>query len=480
MNFPWTLFIDLGILSAALLVGTLIRAKVPFFQKYLVPNALTAGFLALPLYNFVLPLIGHTADGLGDLVYHLLSLSFIAMTLRRAEPSGVRGDRRIFATSVGVISQYALQALLGLFVTLLFIKTMFPDLAHAFGMLLPLGFALGPGQAFAIGKGWEAFGFHGAGSVGLTFAAIGFLWACFGGVFLINYGIRKRWIGRSHAEAFRRKGVQTGVYAADANRPVGSHLTTETEAIDSMSFNLGMVLMVYLLTYLFLKLVTFLLSFAGPLGNDLAVNLWGISFVFAALMALLVKVVLGTLRLQHIVDNGTLTRISGSSVDLLVTGAVAGISLTVVSQYWLPILVLTLLAGTLTGITVPWICSRMFRDHRFHRTLVIFGASTGTMPTGLALLRVIDPEFETPVATDYVYSSGITFVLAIPFIMIINLPIYTYSTGNPMHFWIAVAVSFAYLVFVTVSFLMLSKRRAYQNVSSVWVADRDRGKRKSA
>jgi ESS family glutamate:Na+ symporter len=122
----------------------------------------------------------------------------------------------------------------------------------------------------------------------------------------------------------------------------------------------------------------------------------------------------------------------------------------------------------------------MFRDHRFHRTLVIFGASTGTMPTGLALLRVIDPEFETPVATDYVYSSGITFVLAIPFIMIINLPIYTYSTGNPMHFWIAVAVSFAYLVFVTVSFLMLSKRRAYQNVSSVWVADRDRGKRKSA
>ena len=42
MNFSWTLFIDLGLIAFALLIATVIRAKVPFFQKYLIPNAITA------------------------------------------------------------------------------------------------------------------------------------------------------------------------------------------------------------------------------------------------------------------------------------------------------------------------------------------------------------------------------------------------------------------------------------------------------
>jgi hypothetical protein len=33
MNFSWQIFIDLGLISAALLLATLIRAKVRFFQR---------------------------------------------------------------------------------------------------------------------------------------------------------------------------------------------------------------------------------------------------------------------------------------------------------------------------------------------------------------------------------------------------------------------------------------------------------------
>lgn len=467
MDFSWTFFIDIGAISLALLVATLIRSRVRFFQRYLIPNALTAGVFLLFFYNYAAPKLGLSSDSLGELVYHLLSISFIAMTLRKT-PARKRSDS-IFATSVGVLSQYALQALIGLLLTFLLMSTILPNLFPAFGWLLPLGFVLGPGQAFAIGQGWEVFGFEGAGTLGLTFAAIGFLFACFGGVFLINYGIRKGWVSPSEIGFLNRRGARTGVYPRTGELPVGARLTTESEAIDSMSFNLAMVFGTYIVTYLLLKLLTFLLSFAGDLGTELATNLWGIGFVFAAITAIIVRKLLSTINVDYVIDNGSLTRISGTAVDIMVSASIGAISLVIVSQYWIPILVLCVVGGVLTIVTVPWIASRLFRDHRFQRMLIIYGASTGTMPTGLALLRVIDPYFETPAASDYMYSTAYTFLLAIPFILAINLPAYSVTTGNPLYFWLAMGISVAYSVFVLIAYKVISKRRAMQNPSTLWL-----------
>ena len=175
------------------------------------------------------------------------------------------------------------------------------------------------------------------------------------------------------------------------------------------------------------------------------------------------------LHFDHVLDNGTLTRISGGSVDIMVAASIAAISVVVVAEFWVPIVAMCLVGGFLTLITVPWITSRLFTDHRFHRTLMIYGAATGTMPTGLALLRVLDPQFETPVAFDFMYSSGLTFALAIPFILIINLPAYWVKYGNPLYFWLAVLVAFAYLVFCAVTFLLISRRRGITDKRKIWL-----------
>ncbi|MGB4572260.1 MAG: hypothetical protein WBH97_05500 [Rectinemataceae bacterium] len=191
MEFSWKIVIDAGLISAALLLATVLRSKVRFFQKYLIPNALTAGFILLPLYNYFMPSIGYSTNKLGELVYHLLNISFISMSLRSSPPK-VKGHSGggVLGMSTGILMGYASQALLGLGLTLFFL----PKIHPAFGLHLPLGFALGPGQAYAIGKGWEGMGFEGGATVGLSFAAIGYLWACFGGVILINMGLRKGWL----------------------------------------------------------------------------------------------------------------------------------------------------------------------------------------------------------------------------------------------------------------------------------------------
>jgi len=468
MNFPWNLFLDLGVISMALLMATFLRARINFFQKYLIPNALTAGFLLLPFYNFVAPIVGMSGVGLGAIVYHLLSISFIAMSLRKPAYTKRPGDKSVFGTSISIISQYSLQSLAGLLLTFFFMSTVMKELYPAFGFFMPLGFALGPGQAYAIGEGWVDMGFKGAPDVGLTFAAVGYMWACFGGVVLINMGIKKGWLGAAQIEKIKAKRFRSGVMGRDDELQVGSRLTTESEAIDSASYNMAVVLMVYLFSYLMLKGFGLGLSFAGKLGTDLATNLWGISFVFAAMVALIVKTLMIKLKLEHTLDNGSLTRIAGNSVDIMVAAAVGAISLTVVVQYWLPILVISSVGGVMTFISVIWISSRIFEDYQFHRALIIYGACTGTMPTGLALLRVVDPDFETPVATDYMYSAALTFFLVIPFILSINLPAYSITKANPLYFWAAIGVAIAYLIFFLISHRVIGGKRAFKKLSSLW------------
>ena len=279
MNFSWSIFLDLGLICIALLIATYIRSKVRFFQKFLIPNALVAGFILLPFYNFLAPRLGMNNEGLENLVFHLLNLSFVAMSLRGMGMKGA--GRRIFSSSVTIIDQYTLLVIVGFGLTLVFINTFLPKLFPSFGFLMPLGFALGPGQAFAIGKGWEASGFEGGGNLGLVFAAIGYILACFIGIALINLGRKRGWMNPDLRKAIEQRRMRTGILLSGETKPVGSHLTTETEAIDTLSFNLAVVLAVYLLAYLFLHLLTFILSFAGSMGTQLANNLWGIAFIFA-------------------------------------------------------------------------------------------------------------------------------------------------------------------------------------------------------
>ena len=470
MEFSWFIFINLGVLSLALLLGTLLRARVRFFQKYLIPNALTAGFIALPLYNFIFPKIGLSAIQLGEITYHFLGLSFISLGLRVPAAGGKRGPA-VFQTSVGILSQLVLQALIGFGLTLILIATFMPQLYHTFGFLFPLGFAEGPGQAFSIGEAWKVYGIEGAGNVGLTFAALGFIVCCFGGIYLINHGLKKGWISQQELKHMRASETQTGIRPKGSHLPVGAYQTTDTDAIDSISLHIALVLTAYFLAWTLLKGITFLLNMIGPIGHELAVNLWGLHFIFAMPMGILVRNILKVFHVDHIIDNRTMTRISGLSVDIMVTSAIAAISLTVVAKYWLPLSIIAVIGGLATTFGTIWFCSRLFSDHRFLRTLFIFGVSTGTLSTGLALLRAIDPEFESPVAVDYTYASGLTFALVIPLILIINLPLQTYKTGNMLYSWIALGIIGCYALFVIIAYALITRKKAISTNSQLWYRD---------
>jgi ESS family glutamate:Na+ symporter len=467
MNFSWSIFVDLGLIAAALLLATYIRARVPFFQRFLIPNALTAGFILLPLYNWVLPHLGLTNDGLKNLVFHLLNISFVSMSLREGSAKGA--GRRIFTSAVMTVTQYTFQAILGFALTFLFIATIMPRLFPSFGFLLALGYGLGPGQAYQIANGWEKLGFAGGGNLGLVFAALGYLWGCFGGIWLIWLARRRGWMDVKRIDSINQKRIRIGIYGASEKKPVGSLLTTETEAIDTLSFNLALILGVYLLAFLLLKGLTALLHLAGPRADQLAETLWGIAFIFAALVALVVKKLMKAFNVSHTMDSGSLARIAGASVDLMLVAAVGAISILSLRGYWLPVLTVAILGGIVTTASVIWTCSRVYRDHRFDWTLMIYGNMTGTLSTGLAFLRIVDPTFESPVAMEYMYSTGLTFVICIPYILMLNLPGFWYQSGTPWFLWATLAGLGAYLLFCAASYVALAGKRSFKSFFSIWL-----------
>ncbi|MDD4763213.1 MAG: sodium:glutamate symporter, partial [Sphaerochaetaceae bacterium] len=162
----WNYIIHIGIISASLLLAALIRARVRFFQRFLIPAPILGGIFMLVFYNFVAPKWGLNNEYLGELVYHLLNISFISMMLRVTgkRKDGKKARRMLGENTTAVMTQYGLQCMFGLLATALLIAVYDKHLFPAIGFTLPLGFELGPGQAFSIGKVWEDMGFVGVAS----------------------------------------------------------------------------------------------------------------------------------------------------------------------------------------------------------------------------------------------------------------------------------------------------------------------------
>lgn len=445
----WAYMSLLGIISAALLLGAILRSNVKLFRKYLIPAPILGGFLLLFFTNFAAPSMELDTSFLGEFVYHLLNLSFIAMMLRGSTENSVKKTKKgVRENIIAMIAQYGLQPLFGLILTGILIMTISPNLFPAFGFLLPLGFELGPGQAYSIAETWEGMGFVGGPSLGLTIAACGFLVGSIGGIILINGFIKKGYIKppKDSELSFKER---------------ISKINGECFTLDALTYHIALVLFTYLLSYIFLTLLSIPLGLLGPLGEEFAESLFGVNFIISAMIAVAVKQVMKKTKVYDTVDTVILTRISGLTVDFTVVSSLGAISLAALTGYWIELILIVLVGIIISCVILPKYCMRLFSDHQVQRTLVIFGTATGTLPTGLALLRVVDPEFETPAATDYMFASAAMFFIVIPFIIEINLPAYSYTKNNPWLFAAAIGLSLAYtLIFLVLYFnnLRLKKK----------------------
>jgi len=431
------IILDFSFMSVFLIIGTIFRRYGLFFQKYLVPNNLIAGFIGLILGTQVLKIIPISGERMGLYVYHLLALTFVAIGLRGEKNSWGKGP---LSFSLSMLSSYIIQGVIGLLVCFVFIYSVRPDLFPGLGLLLPMGFGMGPGQAFTIGTGWEKFGFTGGGMAGLTIAAVGYLIAYFAGMVIVNKGIKRGETALIEGLDAITPDMRTGVIKY-GEKPIAGFLTLSLEAIEPLAFQVGVIGVVYLISFWAAKGLAYLLVTAGAGG--FVSTVLAFHFVIALLVALIMRKVLDKTKKGYLIDKGLMTRTAGLFVDYLIVGSICGISLKVVWMYWAPILAMSILGGLATYYLLKYICYRAFDNYHFERFAAVYAEMTGTLNSGLVMIRVTDPEFKTPVAEDLVYASGISLFFGLPLLILLNVPM-NFFNNSLKGYWITLGLLLAY------------------------------------
>ena len=413
----WAPVIQLGIIAMLILAANVLRRKIAFIRNSLMPTAVLAGFLMLLLRNLGFEVI----DGvfLESITYHAIALGFIALALR--VPEKVEGESKFLGAKNGalIVSTYLVQALVGLLISLVLAYTIMPDLFKASGVLLPMAYGQGPGQANNVGSTYEALGMVGGRSFGLSLAAVGYLCACVVGVVGLNILGRKNRLSRTKDKDYVSGSVTVETFQMENEIPVA-------ESVDKFSVQAALVVIIYLISYLLIDGVVSLLTGIAPgLAKTVGTLLWGFNFIVGSLVAtgccaLFEKLRSAKLMNRQYQNNYLLSRISGVAFDFMIVAGIASIEISDLSGYWLPFLLMAVLGGVATYAYLMFMCKKLYPGYVYEGFFSMFGMLTGTISSGVLLLREIDPELRTPASNNLVTGSSFGIAFGFPVLLVVS------------------------------------------------------------
>ena len=437
--------------------ATLLRTRIAALHRLGIPDCILAGVIGLILGPSVSGLVNIDTSVLESVVYHGLALIFITVGLQRPAKGGSSAGGKSMAFAIPFLA--VMQGFIGLSLVLIISAITAEALHPGFGLLLPLGFNQGPGQALSMGQAWEASGLTDGSQIGLIIAAIGFLWAIVAGIPLIAWG--------------KRRGLLTPTQTTDSDTPMQTALPQpEGSAVAPLTLHLVCIGCVYLATYGVVSNLASALS-GKP---QLSAMVWGFHFLIGVGLALALRNLVtrfgsGTGLPLH---DGLLGRTSSVMVDVVTCSALAAVQIGVLKTHFIPILVITTIGGGLTLLVTIWLARRAFPESPFEHGVVLFGLATGTLPMGLALLRQIDPKLEGPAPASAVLGAVGALVLSAPLLLVVlPIPVGAWPDGFPGVVWLTVGILFIYLSLLLLGWWRLGSLKFTGPMKQLWPLSKD-------
>ena len=444
--------VNLLVVAVLLALAAGLRNRIGPLRRLGIPDCIVAGSIGVTLGPSALDVLPMSVPDLELLVYHGFALVFIAVGLQRTSPGARPGGAHSVAVAIATL------AVLQVVVSLLVVAAweLWGGLHPGFGLLPMLGFSQGPGQALSLGGAWEQLGLVDGTQLGLTFSAAGFASCIVLGIPVVAYARRAGWLApKPTAER------HPDLIATTPDHDAGS-------TMDPLSAAVVAIGVVYAAVFGVISLLVWLL----PEGSALIPTAWGFHFVVGALLSMAVRRAARATQTERVFHDRLLGRLAVLAVDFTTAAALCAVQLSVVGRWWLPVLVISVLIGGLTLLTCLWLARRAFPQEPFEHAIMMFGMATGTLPTGLALLRIVDPQLQGTVARNATLGVSGSIPLMAP-LMVGVLPFATslWSRGFGAAVGIPLAIMLGYAIVVGLAWRSMTPARALRPWSSLWPPD---------
>lgn len=377
----------------------------------------------------------------------LINIVFASLFLGKVVP-GVKEIWRRAGPQVAFGQMIAWgQYVIGIGLTILVLAPFF-GVPPMFGALIEIGFEGGHGTAAGLGPTFAEVGWEQGQDLALAVATVGIVMGVVLGMLLVNWGIWKKHTKLISSEGRMRTKAATFEDEDDSSVSRSAAIDPDDTGIQSMeplAFHLAYIGLAIGVGYLLLQGLIWLEQILLiPLGAPV---LLGHIPLFP--LAMLGGVIVQKLHRKFIpmvkLSRDLVLRIQGAALDLLILSAMGTLTLSAIADNWAPLLILVV-AGILWNVGAFILLARkMLPNFWFERAIGDFGQSMGVTATGLLLMRIVDPEAESPAFEAFGYKQllfepfvggGFFTAMSVPLLFNFGSTTVLIITASLMLFWL--------------------------------------------
>ena len=230
-----------------------------------------------------------------------------------------------------------------------------------------------PGQALMAANLASFIG----GTIGMFVAVIGGMW-------IINWGAKKGYTRQKMDSSYVEKKDITGILPAEQRKPAAMGISNPS-VIDPMAFQMMIVGTIIAVSHFLREAIIKVFPFWERIPL----------YTMCLIMGAIIGVAISKTKYNQYIDRGSMKRISGVALEYAIAMNVATIKLSVLASYLVPILLTSAAITAVTAVICIVLAKKWYGKDWFEMAMGAYGQCTGSLATGLLLIKVLDPNGDT-------------------------------------------------------------------------------------
>ena len=137
----------------------------------------------------------------------------------------------------------------------------------------------------------------------------------------------------------------------------------------------------------------------------------------------------------------------------MIVCGIASINIEDLSGLWIPFALMVIAGGVVTFLFLKRLCKIVYPNYSEEAFVSMYGMLTGTISSGVILLREIDPSFKTPAANNLLTGSAFAIVFGAPMLLLVGL-----APQSIVMTWVTLGLLIVYLALLLLFILQVHRR----------------------